>query len=236
MAILLRDGLSLQDIFLRSGVQVDHVYDRQGIVLYSKPDLPQIHSFRSNPAHLLASVSNVPNISLSWTVTGATSVSIRDFAGGVIYTSTDDIGMHSIPTPASDIHWTLTATNSEGSATSRWEFYRSVNPVVSLLTSQITQSNPGGIATVSVELSCRIVSHPWSLTTVSIAPELYGATSHKANRFFQNRAGTTQREGVVAQLRRTIQPANIGQQTTFTVTAANSLTGTSGSASTTITW
>ena len=236
MALRLGNGAVVQDVFLGNGAQVDHIYDRHGNILYSRPELPQISSFRSNPAHLLASVITVDNISLSWTVSGATSITIRNSSGAQIHTSTDDIGMFSIPTPPSDTFWTLTATNAEGSVTSRWNFYRSIPPVVSLLTSSITQSNPGGIATVSVELSCRIVSHPWSLTTVGIAPELYGATSHKANRFFQNRVGSSQREGVVAQLRRTIQAANIGQQTTFTVTATNSLTGTSGSASTTITW
>ena len=236
MALALRNGTAIQDIFLRDGRQVENVYNRLGNNLYSRPELPQISSFRSNPAHLLASVTGVANISLSWTVSNTISITIRNSSGTAIHTSTDDIGMVSIATPANDTFWTLEASNAEGTTTSRWNFYRSVEPVITLLTSRITQSVQNGITTVSVQLSCRIRSHPWLLTRISVSPELYGATSSQADRFFRYRTGDVQREGVVAQLHRVVRPEIIGTQTTYRVEATNSLTGTSGSASHTIIW
>lgn len=205
-------------------------------LVWSRTALPQISDFRANPGNLLASVQNVPNISLSWTVTGATSVTIRDASGTAIHTSTDDIGMVQVATPAADTHWTISAVNAEGTVTSRWDFYRTVAASVSLLTSRITQAIPGGIPTILVDLSCRIESHPWHTTVVSISPELYGARAHSANRFFQNRQGATRREGIVAQLRRVVSPAITGTSTTFRVQAINSLAPPASSATTQINW
>lgn len=236
MPLRLNDGNAADNVYTSAGGIVDHVYDGQGSVVYSRAVLPQISSFRSNPSSLLASAS-VANIDLSWTVSGATNIVIKDAGGTTIHTSTDAIGMHRIATPAADTHWTIEATNTTGTSTSRWDFYRTTAASVSLLTSQISQTNPGGIATVSVELSCRIRSHPWgNNTVVSISPELYGARAHSANRFFQTRVGAIQREGVVAQLRRVISPDIIGTSTEFTVTALNALAPPASSANITINW
>ena len=237
MALRDRNGNAADNVYTSAGGIVDHVYDWQGSVVYSRSALPQITSFRSNPGSLLASVTNVANIDLSWTVAGADSITIRDAAGTTIHTSTDAIGMYRIATPAADTHWTITATNTTGSSTSRWDFYRTIAAVVSLLTSQISQRNPGGIPTAIVELSCRVVSHPWgNNTVVSISPERYGARAHSANRFFQTRMGATQREGVVAQLRRVVSAESIGTSTTYTVTALNALAPPASSQQITIYW
>lgn len=225
---------AVQKVYLGSA-ELDKKLVGQSLV-WSRSALPQIASFRANPGNLLASVQNVPEIDLSWTVTGATSITIRDAAGTAIHTSTDDIGMHRIATPAADTFWMLSAVNAEGTVTSRWDFYRTVAASVSLLTSRITQAIPGGIPTILVDLSCRIDAHPWSAVTVSISPELYGARAHSANRFFQNRAGATRREGIVAQLRRVVSPAITGTSTTFLVQAINSLAPPVSSQSTTINW
>ena len=237
MPTRLNDGSVVDNFYTASGGVVDHVYNRIGEVVYSRAALPQITSFRSNPASLLASVTNVAQIDLSWAVTGADSISIQDASGTVIHRSTDSLGMFRINTPAADTHWTIEATNATGTSTSRWEFYRTTAASVSLLTSQISQINPGGIPTISVELSCRIESHPWGNNTiVSISPELYGARAHSAQRFFQNRVGAIRREGVVAQLRRIVRPEIIGTYTDFTITALNALAPPASSATLRINW
>ena len=236
MPTRLNDGSVVDNFYTASGGVVDHVYNRIGEVVYSRAALPQITSFRSNPASLLASVTNVAQIDLSWAVTGATNIVLKDAGGTVIHRSTDALGMYRIATPAADTHWTIEATNATGTSTSRWDFYRTTAASVSLLTSQISQINPGGIPTVSVELSCRIESHPWLQTIVSISPELYGARAHSANRFFQARLGALRREGVVAQLRRVVSSDIIGTSTTFRVQAVNALAPTVSSQSITIYW
>ena len=236
MPLHLNNGNTADNVYTSTGGVVDHIYSRTGEVVYSRAALPQITSFRSNPSSLLASVSNVAQISLSWSVSGATNIVVKDAGGTVIHRSTDAIGMHRIATPAADTHWTLEATNSTGTSTSRWDWYRTTAASVSLLQSQISQINPGGIATISVELSCRIESHPWSQTVVSISPERFGARAHSANRFFQTRAGAIRREGVVAQLRRVVSPDIIGTSTVFQVQAINALAPPVSTANITIYW
>ena len=236
MPLHLSTGATVSAAYTGAGAVVDHAYDRLGRSVYSRTALPQISSFRSNPSNLLASVQNVAEIDLSWTVTGATNIVIKDASGATIHTSTADIGMYRVATPAADTHWTLEATNAGGMSTSQWMFYRTIPASVSLLTSRITQAIPGGIPTILVDLSCRIEAHPWHAVTVSVSPELYGARAHSANRFFQNRTGDPRREGIVAQLRRTVSPSITGTSTTYRVQAINSLAPPASSATTQINW
>ena len=71
------------------------------------PSLPVISSFTASPA----SINAGGNSTLSWNVTGATSVSISGGVGSVSATGTK------VVSPAATISYTLTATNAAGTVT-----------------------------------------------------------------------------------------------------------------------
>jgi hypothetical protein len=92
--------------------------------------LPVIESFNASPANISAGESS----SLSWTVSGATSVSIDQGVGNVALTGSRTVA------PTNTTVYTMTATNSAGSVTATTEI---------IVTGTVTPPTPGGMPTIN---------------------------------------------------------------------------------------
>jgi hypothetical protein len=92
--------------------------------------VPVIESFNASPASISAGESS----SLSWTVSGATQVTIDQGIGNVALTGSRTVS------PASTTVYTMTATNSSGSATATTEV---------MVTGSVTPPTPAGLPTIN---------------------------------------------------------------------------------------
>lgn len=132
--------------------------DRQELtVTGSATGLPIINTFIANPASISAGASST----LSWEVSGATSVSIDQGIGSVAVTGSRLVA------PPSTIIYKLTATNSAGSSSATCQVLVSGSvpssyPVINFFVASATSVSPGETVTLS-----------WSVanaTAVTIAP------------------------------------------------------------------
>jgi hypothetical protein len=128
-----------------------------------KVSQPTINSFAANPTSITSGVSST----LSWAVTGASSLSITPGA----FTSTSANGSTSV-SPAATTTYTLTATNSSGSTTSTATVTVTANsgkPVINSFSANPASITAGSNSTLS-----------WTTTgasSLSITPGTFTSTS-----------------------------------------------------------
>jgi uncharacterized protein YkwD len=164
------------------------------------PTIPVINSFTANPASISAGGSST----LSWSVTGATSVSINPGAPSVPASGS------ATSTPAATTTYTLTATNAEGSVTRQVTVTVAAAPppavpVINSFTASPTSITAGGSSTLSWNVT--------GATSVSIAP---GAPSVPAS----GSATSTPAATTTYTLTATNAAGSVTRQVTVTVAAA----------------
>jgi hypothetical protein len=140
--------------------------------------MPSISSFTANPA----TVNSGTSTTLSWTTSGATTISISPGS----FTSTSASGSTSV-SPSATTTYTLTATNSSGSATSTVTVTVNTNgsskPTISSFI-----ANPSSITAGSSSTLSWITSGP---TSIGITPGSFTSTSASGSTSVSPTATTT---------------------------------------------
>lgn len=162
-----------QTNFYRRTTPQDAIYHRNQLI-YRRPALPEITSFRANPAYISATATT-PTISLSWATTGATSLTLKKTVNGrttiipITFTTTSTItlGEISVTREFDDTVYDLTASNTSGMVHQDVTFFNTQTPTVRNLSFLGTQQTPGGTGLVYTvySFSITIAGKPHPNTT-----------------------------------------------------------------------
>jgi PKD repeat protein len=145
-------------------------------VTVTKPNLPTISSFTASPTGI--SLGNAST--LSWTTSGATSLSISP--GGITESAASG---STLVSPEATTTYVLTATNAAGSVTA------SASVTVSTPTSPVINSFSASPASITVGASSTLSWATAGATSVQIAPGGYNSTSTTGSTTVSPTATTT---------------------------------------------